>query len=260
MAGVLAVAFSGYLAAVYLAADARRLSLEVLVRDFRLRALLAGVAAGALALAGLLVVRSSALPLWHGLMSETGLALVVVSGVAGSGTLLLVSWSRFGLARVSAALAVAAVVAGWAAAQQPYLLPGLTVRAAAAGRATLIATITGVAVGAAVLVPSLALLYTLVLRGRLDPVAIAGPSGAGPSGAGPSGAGPSGAAGAAGAGGGGPVTRGRAAWAGAVVSLVAGVGLLIFAGPAWALGIGALLLVACAVTVFALTAVPEEET
>jgi cytochrome d ubiquinol oxidase subunit II len=255
MAGVLAVAFSGYLAAVYLAADARRLSLEVLVRDFRLRALLAGVAAGALALAGLLVVRSSALPLWHGLMSETGLALVVVSGVAGSGTLLLVSWSRFGLARVSAALAVAAVVAGWAAAQQPYLLPGLTVRAAAAGRATLIATITGVAVGAAVLVPSLALLYTLVLRGRLDPVAIAGPSGAGPSGAGPSGA-----AGAAGAGGGGPVTRGRAAWAGAVVSLVAGVGLLIFAGPAWALGIGALLLVACAVTVFALTAVPEEET
>jgi cytochrome bd ubiquinol oxidase subunit II len=250
MAGVLAVAFSGYLAAVYLAADARRLSERALVRDFRLRALLSGVAAGALAAAGLVVVRFSAPALWHGLTSGAGLALVVISGVAGSGTLVLVFWSRFELARVSAALAVAAVVAGWAAAQEPYVLPGLTVRAAAAGRATLIATIIGVAVGAAVLVPSLALLYTLVLRGRLDPAATAGVAA-------------SVAAGAA-AGGRGPAARGRAvwgraAWAVAVVSLVGGVGLLIFAGPAWALGIGALLLVACAVTVFALTAVPEEE-
>jgi hypothetical protein len=53
---------------------------------------------------------------------------------------------------------------------------------------------------------------------------------------------------------------GRRAWAFAVVTLVAGVGLLVFAGPAWALGIGALLLVACAVTVFALTAIPDQET
>jgi len=252
MAGVLAVAFSGYLAAVYLAADARRLSERALVRDFRLRALLAGAVAGALALVGLVVVRFSAAALWHGLTSGAGLALVVISGVAGSGTLVLVFWSRFELARVSAALAVAAVVAGWAAAQEPYLLPGLTVRAAAAGRATLIATIIGVAVGAAVLVPSLALLYTLVLRGRLDPVVTAAPSVA-------AGAAASVAAGAAAAGGRGPAARERAAWAGAAVSLVGGVGLLIFAGPAWALGIGALLLVACAVTVFALTAVPEEE-
>jgi len=57
LAGVLAVAFSGYLAAVYLAADARRLGLGVLVRDFRVRALLAGVVAGGLAIAGLVVVR-----------------------------------------------------------------------------------------------------------------------------------------------------------------------------------------------------------
>src|SRR5919107_3494693 len=42
--GVLAVATSSYLAAVYLAADARRLGEPVLERDFRLRALWAGVA------------------------------------------------------------------------------------------------------------------------------------------------------------------------------------------------------------------------
>ena len=171
VAGVLAVAFSAYLAAVYLAADARRLSEPTLAHDFRNRALGSGVVAGVLALAGLLVVRFEATALWHGLTTGAGLALVIVSGLAGLATLILVWRDRFGLARASAALAVAAVIAGWAAAQEPELLPGLTVQAAAAGRATLIATIIGVAVGAAVLVPSLALLYTLVLRGRLDATA-----------------------------------------------------------------------------------------
>src|SRR6202042_1600698 len=184
LAGVLAVAFSGYLAAVYLAADARRLGHGVLVRDFRLRALLAGVVAGGLAIAGLVVVRFSARVLWHGLTSGAGLALVIVSGGAGGLTLVLVWRSSFGLARASAALAVAAVIAGWAAAQEPELLPGLTVREAAAGRATLIATIIGVAAGAAVLVPSLGLLYTLVLRGRLDTGAVPGAGGVGGAGVG----------------------------------------------------------------------------
>jgi cytochrome bd ubiquinol oxidase subunit II len=262
MAGVLAVFFSGYLAAVYLAADARRLGEPVLARDFRNRALGAGVVAGVLAVAGLLVVRFNAGALWHGLTSGAGLALVIVSGVAGLLTLVLVWRSSFGLARASAALAVAAVVAGWAAAQEPRFLPGLTVQEAAAGRATLIATIIGVAVGAAVLVPSLGLLYTLVLRGRLDTAAGALPLvpavpevPAVPSVA----AGPAGSAGPTGAGRG-RIVLGRPAWAFAVVTLLAGVGLLIFAGPAWALGIGALLLVACAVTVFALTAIPDEGT
>ncbi len=55
------------------------------------------------------------------------------------------------------------------------------------------------------------------------------------------------------------VTPARAARAFAVAALVAGAGLVVFGGPTWALGIGALLLVACAVTVFALTAIPDEQ-
>ena len=57
-----------------------------------------------------------------------------------------------------------------AAAQEPQVLPGLTVAAAAAGRSTLIATIVRVPAGAVVLVPSLAVLYSLRrgVRGR-DP-------------------------------------------------------------------------------------------
>jgi cytochrome d ubiquinol oxidase subunit II len=247
LAGVLAVAFSGYLAAVYLAADARRLTERALVHDFRTRALVTGVVAGALALVGLLVIRVEARPLWHGLTSGLGLALVIVSAVAGAVTLILVWRGRFGPARASAALAVAAVIAGWAAAQEPRLLPGLTVSQAAAGRATLIATIVGVAVGAVVLVPSLALLYTLVLRGRLDTGAVA---------AGPVAGRIPVAAGAARAARGSGV---RLAAPFAVATLAAGVGLLVFADPAWAHGIGALSLLACAVTVFALAAGPPEQ-
>ena len=41
--------------------------------------------------------------------------------------LLLVWRTRFGPARASAALAVAAIVAGWALAQRPRFLPGLTI-------------------------------------------------------------------------------------------------------------------------------------
>src|SRR2546429_9123176 len=61
--GALAIATSSYLAAVYLAADARRLGERMLEFDFRARALRAAVLAGALALAGLVVVRYDAPPL-----------------------------------------------------------------------------------------------------------------------------------------------------------------------------------------------------
>ena len=245
LAGVLAVAFSGYLAAVYLAADAQRLAERALVHDFRIRALASGVVAGALALAGLLVIRVSARPLWDGLTSGLGLVLVLVSALAGVVTMILVFARRFGPARASAALAVAAVIAGWAAAQSPELLPGLTVAEAAAGRSTLIATIVGVAVGAVVLVPSLALLYSLVLRGRLDTAVVSDSVAAG-AGEVPRAAGRR-------------SPRVSLAAGFAVVTLVAGIGLLVFAEPAWANGLGAVALIACAVTVFALASAPAAE-
>ncbi len=166
--GALAIATSSYLAAVYLAADARRLGERTLELDFRARALWAAVVAGALALAGLVVVRYDARPLFDGLTTGRGLAMVCASAAAGLVTLALVGASRFGPARVSAALAVAAIVAGWSFAQQPRFLPGLTIDQAAAGRATLIAVAISAVVGAAILVPSLVLLFGLFLRGRLD--------------------------------------------------------------------------------------------
>jgi len=167
--GVLAVAAAAYLAAVYLAADAARIGRADLAAAFRARALGTGVVAGALALAGLAVVRHDARPIWDGLTSGAGLAAVLVSAAAGVATLLLVYRSRFEPARVSAALAVAAIVAGWALAQRPRFLPGLTIEEAAASHSALVAVLVGIAVGAVVLIPSLVLLFRLFLRGRFDP-------------------------------------------------------------------------------------------
>jgi hypothetical protein len=67
-----------------------------------------------------------------------------------------------------AAAAVGLVVAGWAAAQEPYLLPpDLTVREAAAPDATLVALLISAALGLALLIPALAWLFRLALSGRL---------------------------------------------------------------------------------------------
>jgi cytochrome d ubiquinol oxidase subunit II len=166
--GVLAVAVAAYLAAVYLAADAVRAGNRELAEAFRVRALATGVAAGAVAMAGLLVVRDDAPELWDGLSSGAGLAAVVVSAVAGVATILLVWRRNYEAARPTAAAAVAAVVLGWAFAQRPEVLPGLDVHEAAAGRSTLIALVIATAIGVLVLAPSLAILYGLLLRGRFD--------------------------------------------------------------------------------------------
>jgi len=177
--GVLAVAMGGYLAAVYLSADAVRLRRPELERVFRLRALAAAVVAGAAAAAGLAVVHSDARRIWDGLTSGGGLVAVVVSGAAGCATVLLVLRRRYGWARLSAAAAVAAIVAGWGLAQRPELLPGLTIHEAAAGHSTLVSIVVALAIGAVVLLPSLGLLFSLFLRGGFDvadaPVTAVGP-------------------------------------------------------------------------------------
>jgi cytochrome d ubiquinol oxidase subunit II len=166
--GVVAVATGVYLAAVYLAGDAARAGRDDLTAAFRTRALAAGGVTGALALAALLIVSLDAETLRRGLFGWPAFLAVAGSAAAGLVTIELVRRARFEAARYGASAAVAAIVVGWALAQRPELLPGLTVEEAAAERPTLIATIVGVSLGAVILVPSLALLFGLVLRGCFD--------------------------------------------------------------------------------------------
>ncbi|HTI32081.1 MAG TPA: cytochrome d ubiquinol oxidase subunit II [Miltoncostaea sp.] len=166
--GVLAVITGAYLAAVYLAADARRAGEGDVADAMRRRALGAGVVAGAAALGGLVVLRHDARALYDGLVGDA-LPLVILTAVAGVATLALVWTRRYGVARVTAAVAVGAILWGWVVAQHPAFLPGgPTIAEAAAGRPTLVAVLVATGLGALVLVPSLALLFRLFLSGRLD--------------------------------------------------------------------------------------------
>jgi len=232
--GVLAVATSAYLAAVYLAADAAADHEEAIERDFRLRALGAGVVAGAIAFAGIFVVESDTHSLFESLTRGRALPAVIVSGLAGLATLGLVQLRRYEPARYCAALAVAAVVAGWALARWPTILPGLTVDEAAAGHDTLVCLVVAVVAGGVIVFPALAVLFRLTLAGRFRAGPQAGrteTTGTRP-----------------------PNARFLARVAGAC--LIAGIGLLNIADATWAHGLGVASLLGFIVLAFAAIAVP----
>jgi cytochrome d ubiquinol oxidase subunit II len=176
LVGVLAVLVGAFLAAVQLTASADRQADWEMSRAFRRRALVSGLLAGAAALAGPFVVRRDAPDLYTGLLHGDGRAAVVVSALAGLVALGLVLRRRAALARYAAALAIAALVAGWALAQSPQLLPGLTVAQAAAPRSTLIGTTVAVVAGFVVVAPCLGLLFWLVLHGRFERVVRSSPA------------------------------------------------------------------------------------
>ncbi|CAA9523525.1 MAG: Cytochrome bd terminal oxidase subunit II, partial [uncultured Thermoleophilia bacterium] len=165
--GVISVVTAGYMAAVFLAADAARHGEDDLAEDYRLRALIAGALGGVAAVAGLAALRADARALFDELLSGAGVPAVIASGVAGVATVVLLLTRRYEVARYTSAVAVAAIIAGWALAQNPTILPGLTIDDAAAPEPTLIAVMVAVVAGAFVLLPSLGLLFTLTLGGKL---------------------------------------------------------------------------------------------
>jgi len=168
LVGGLAVASGAYVAAVFLVAAARRRNDAGLERYFRRRALGMGIVAGGLSVAGLVVLQADAPVLYAGLAGR-GLPLVVVSVILGSTTLLLLARGVTRGIRAIAAGAVTAIVWGWGLAQLPAILPGsLTIDAAAAPAGTLDALIV-ISIAAAVTIgPSLALLFVLDGRRRLE--------------------------------------------------------------------------------------------
>jgi cytochrome bd ubiquinol oxidase subunit II len=166
--GALAVVTGAYVAAVFLAADSVRAQAPDLTTSFRRRALASALVAGAMAIGGLFLIREDARDLYDGLTSGGGLAMVIASAAFGVLTLWLLWTSRFELARYTSGVAVGAVLAGWAFAQRPDFLPGqLSLQDAAAGDATLIATLVVLVLALLVIVPAIAVLFRLTLQGRL---------------------------------------------------------------------------------------------
>jgi cytochrome d ubiquinol oxidase subunit II len=167
--GLMAVVSGAYIAAVFLAGDASRLGLSDLAAAFRRRALGAAVIAGAFAIGGLAVVEADAPELFDGLTSGLGLATVIASALIGVVTIGLIWTNHFEIARYTSGAAVGAILVGMAVAQSPDFLPGeVSFQEAAAGDATLIATLIALVLALAVIVPSLWWLFKLTLEGKLS--------------------------------------------------------------------------------------------
>jgi cytochrome d ubiquinol oxidase subunit II len=166
--GALFVATSAYLAAVFLVSDARRAGAPDLERYFSTRALAAAVVAGALAVAGVVALHADARYVYDGLTSDA-LPLVIASVVCGAAVLILLRRGAHRGTRPLAVGAVAAVIWGWGIAQHPYLLPQvLTIDDAAAPSSTLTAVLIVFGAAVVLVLPSIALLYTLAQRELIE--------------------------------------------------------------------------------------------
>lgn len=156
--GVLTLALFAFLAAVYLTLEAGDPSLQ---EDFRRRALGAGVAVFVAAMVTLGLAWREAPLVWHGLVTAPRAVPVHLLTGASATLALWALWTRkYRLARSAAVAQITLILWGWALAQFPWLIPpSLGIAEAAAPAVTLKLTLGALAVGAAVLFPSLYYLF-----------------------------------------------------------------------------------------------------
>ena len=126
------------------------------------------MATGAIALAGIFVLRADARYVYDGLTSE-GIPLVILSAICGLGALVLIRRRATRGTRELAVGAVVAIIWGWGVAQYPYLLPtDLTIAAGAATSDTLTMVLIVFAVAVVLVLPAIGLLYTLSQKSIVD--------------------------------------------------------------------------------------------
>lgn len=164
--GLVAGGTCAFLAGSFLVADAARAGQHDLADVLRIRTLGVGVVTGLVVFAGLVPLMHDAPTLFDGLIGRA-LPLVLLSGVAGVATLVLIARRRYGVARFTAVSAVATVVLGWGAAQYPWILVDeMTFADAAGAPATLTALTVAVAIAGVIVLPALGYLLYLTQTER----------------------------------------------------------------------------------------------
>lgn len=164
LVGGFALSIFAFLAAVYATVAAKD---DALREDFRRRALGAAVAVFVFAAISLVAARSGAPRVAAGVTgSPWSLLLHVCTGSAAIVAIVALWRRRYGVARIAAAMQVSFILWGWAFSEYPYLIPeAVTLRDAAAPWVTLRLLIVGLAVGAAILLPSLRYMLKLFTAG-----------------------------------------------------------------------------------------------
>lgn len=154
--GLLALSTCAYLAAVYLTVETD----GELRDDFRRRAILAGTTTAGLALLVLLFAWREADWFTRQLLRPTSWPILAAGGVCFAGSAWAVFDRRYRLSRWFAAGEIVLLLLGWGLAQQPYLAyPDITLQQAAAPAPTIAFLLATLPFGAALLVPSLWLLF-----------------------------------------------------------------------------------------------------
>jgi cytochrome d ubiquinol oxidase subunit II len=153
---LLALSACAYLAAVFLCKETE----GSLREDFRRRAILAGTTTAALALIVLPLAAREATWFFHRLLAPASAPIII----AGLTTFALSAWAvfarRYALARIFAAAEITLLLLGWAIAHRPYLIfPDMTLQDAAGPAASIRFVVVASALGMAILLPSLLLLF-----------------------------------------------------------------------------------------------------
>ncbi len=167
LGGFLAVLTCTFLAGVFLAAEADRLGEQDLAEAMRVRSIAVGVVTGVVALVGVVPIKADAPTLADGLTGRA-LSLVVLSALAGVGTLELLRSRRFRMARASAVVAVGSIVLGWGVAQYPWLLVDhAKIDGSSGADATLVGLLVAAGLAVVLIVPALVYLYVLADSNRV---------------------------------------------------------------------------------------------
>lgn len=156
--GVFALALFAFIAAVYLAVEARD---DALREDFRRRALGSAIAVFVTAGIALVLALLTAPRIAHGIVGALwSIPLHIVTAIAAITAIVALVRRRYKLARAAAIVQVSCILWGWAFSQYPYLVPDtLSIRGSAAPAITLDLLLVGLIVGAAILIPSLRYLF-----------------------------------------------------------------------------------------------------
>jgi len=156
--GLFTLTLFAFIAAVYLTVEAKESDLK---EDFRLRALVAGALVFVAALVTLVLALRESPLVWRGLTASAYAGPVhLFTGITAIAAFWGLWSRRYRVARVATAAQVIGILWGWALAQYPYIVPPeLTINDAAAPAITLRLTSIALAVGAVVLLPSLAYLF-----------------------------------------------------------------------------------------------------
>lgn len=159
--GAMAVTLCAALAATYLTQEANSRHELDLTRIYRGRAMVMGAITAVLGMLGLLLSPSEAPQLWNGMFARA-LPVVIATMFIGLATAALLYWQRYGLARMMIILEAAFMLGSWGLSQYPYIIPpNVTIASSANDPNVILALLIAIAIGMAILLPSLYYLFSV---------------------------------------------------------------------------------------------------